>query len=302
MIASMRKSYNQSMHQRRFTVLPELYPFADHWFDYQGAAIHYVDEGRGTPVLMLHGNPSWSFLYRDVIKSVKDACRAVAPDYPGFGFSEHPQGYRYTPREHAAAMEALIDHLQLKRFVLVVQDWGGPIGLSIATKRPDDITGLVILNTWAWPSRGGMIFFSHLMGDALGRFLHRRFNFFAKKIVPASIARADRKTPEVLKAYTDPFPTPESRIGTWVFPREIRMNDGWLGQTENGLAKLRDKPVEFVWAMKDPAFGQEKFIARWQSYFPGAPVDRVADASHFIQEDAPDRVAAAVKRVLGRIR
>jgi haloalkane dehalogenase len=283
--------------QRRFEVSPELYPFEDHWFD----GVHYVDEGTGVPVVMFHGNPTWSFLYRDVIKGVSGECRAIAPDYPGFGFSEHPANYRYTAREHAAAMERLIDHLKLDRFVMVVHDWGGPIGMSIATKYPDRIAGLVILNTWAWPSHGKMLMFSHLMGDAFGRFLHRRFNFFAKTIVRATITSADRKTPEVLKAYTDPFPTPQSRIGTWVFPREIRVNNDWLGETERGLARLRDKPVEMLWAMKDPAFGREEVIARWQSYFADARVERVPEANHYIQEDAPDRVVAAIKRVLTRI-
>lgn len=286
---------------RPFEVSRELYPFADHWFEHNGASIHYVDEGRGVPVLMLHGNPTWSFLYRDIIKDVKDVCRAIVPDYPGFGMSGHPRNYSYTPREHAASIAALIDHLQLKRFLLVTQDWGGPIGFSIATKRVDSIAGLVILNTWAWPSHGSMIVFSHVMGDAFGRFLHRRFNFFAKKIVPGSIRNAARKTPEVLKAYTDPFPTPESRIGTWVFPKAIRTNNDWLGETERGLDRLRGKPAEMVWAMKDPAFGNEKTIARWQSHFPGAPVDRVPDAGHFIQEDAPERVAAAIRRVVRRL-
>lgn len=289
------------MHERPFQVSPELYPFADHWFDYHGAAIHYVDEGEGTPVLMLHGNPSWSFLYRDVIKGVKDVCRAIAPDYPGFGMSARPAGYRYTAREHAAVVEALIDNLRLPPFVLVVQDWGGPIGLSIAVKRPASIAGLVILNTWAWPSHGGMIFFSHAMGDAFGRWLHRRFNFFAKKIVPMSITTASRKTPEVLKAYTDPFPTPESRVGTWVFPREIRTNNEWLAETERGLAALRAKPIEMVWAMKDPAFAKKPMIEKWQSLLPGVPFERVEHAGHFIQEDAPDRVAAAIRRVLQRV-
>jgi haloalkane dehalogenase len=287
-------------HQRSFQVSRELYPFADHWFDYNGAAIHYVDEGRGLPVLMLHGNPTWSFLYRDIIKGVTGVCRAIAPDYPGFGFSEHPSGYGYTAREHAAAIEALIDHLNLPRFVLVVQDWGGPIGMSVAVKRPQQIAGLVILNTWAWPSRGKMILFSHLMGDALGRWVIRRFNFFAKGVVPGSISRKDHKTPEILKAYTDPFPTPESRIGTWVFPRQIRMNDAWLAETERGLERLRDKPVEMVFAMKDPAFGRESVIERWKSYFSNVTVERIPDANHYIQEDAPDRIVAAIKRVIER--
>jgi haloalkane dehalogenase len=287
-------------HQRPFQVSKELYPFADHWFDYKGAAIHYVDEGRGLPVLMLHGNPSWSFLYRNIIKGVTGFCRAIAPDYPGFGMSEHPEDYGYTPREHAAAIEALIDFLNLPRFVLVVQDWGGPIGMSIAVKRAQQIAGLVILNTWAWPSRGKMIIFSHLMGDALGRWVIRRFNFFAKGVVPGSISRKEHKTPEILKAYTDPFPTPESRIGTWVFPRQIRMNDAWLAETERGLERLRDKPVEMVFAMKDPAFGREAVIERWKSYFTNVTVERIPGANHYIQEDAPERIVAAIQRVIER--
>lgn len=289
-------------HQRPFEVSRQLYPFDDRWLDRNGASMHYIDVGSGTPVLMLHGNPTWSFLYRDVIKELTGVCRCIAPDYPGFGFSDHPPGYGYTPREHAVWIEALIDHLALKSFVLVVQDWGGPIGLSIAVKRPQDVAGLVILNTWAWPAKGGMVVFSHLMGDAFGRWLHRRYNFFARKIVPAGINRPERKTPEVLRAYTDPFPTPESRIGTWVFPRQIRMNQEWLADTERGLAKLRGKPVEFVWAMKDLAFAKRPIVEKWQRLFPEVPFDRVADASHYIQEDAPDRVAGAIRRVVAAVR
>ncbi len=287
-------------HERRFAVSRELYPFEDRWLDRDGVSMHYIGVGDGLPVLMLHGNPTWSFLYRDVITQVKDICRCIAPDYPGFGFSDHPPNYGYTPREHARWIEALIDHLHLERFVMVVQDWGGPIGLSIAANRPESIAGLVILNTWAWPSRGGMILFSHIMGDAFGRWLIRRHNFFARKIVPACISRPEKKTPEILKAYTDPFPTPDSRIGTWVFPRQIRMNSEWLGQTERGLARLHDKPVEFVWAMKDPAFAKKAIIEKWRRLFFDAPFDRVEDANHFIQEDAPDRVAVSIRRVVLR--
>src|SRR2546426_9493886 len=126
------------------------YPFADRWFERGGSALHYVDEGSGPPVLMLHGNPTWSFLYRNVIKQLGGAVRSIAPDYPGFGLSDHPPGYGYTPQEHAEWIHALIDDTGLKRFVLVLQDWGGPIGLSIAVERPEDVAGLVVLNTGAW--------------------------------------------------------------------------------------------------------------------------------------------------------
>lgn len=286
--------------RRPFSVSQDQYPFSDHWFERDDAAIHYVDEGSGTPVLMLHGNPTWSYLYRHVIKELVGTCRCIAPDYPGFGFSEHPPGYGYTPQEHAAWVTALIDHLRLDGFILVVQDWGGPIGLSVAVDRPESVAGMVILNTWCWPPDWHLWSFSCVMGGPLGKLLHLNRNFFARRMVPWGIARNDRKTPEVFKAYTDPFPTPQSRMGTYVFPRAIRKSATWLGSVEMKLPCLRGKPVEMVWAMKDPAFGKERYIQRWQGYFPDAAVDRVEDASHYLQEDCPDRVAAAVKRLLER--
>ena len=286
---------------RKFDVDPAEYPFADRWFERGGSALHYVDEGSGPPVLMLHGNPTWSFLYRNVIKQLGGACRAIAPDYPGFGLSDHPPGYGYTPQEHAEWIHALVDELGLKQFVLVVQDWGGPIGLSIAVERPDDVAGLVILNTWAWPPDRTGVVFSLIMGGPIGKYLHLRRNFFARRLVPSGIARAVRRTPAILKAYTDPFPTPASRTGTWVFPRAIRRSAAWLAEIERQLPRLRAKPVEFVWAMKDVAFGRERILGRWLSYFPGAPVDRLPEAKHYLQEDEPERVAAAVKRMVARI-
>ena len=284
--------------KRPFSVSREEYPFEDHWFERDGAAMHFVDEGEGTPVVLLHGNPTWSFLYRNVIKALGGACRTVAPDYPGFGFSDHPPGYGYTPQEHAGWVKALVSHLGLPPFILVIQDWGGPIGLSVAVEDPDRIAGLVIGNTWCWPPDTRAKVFSCLLGGPLGRFLHLRRNFFAKRIVPSGIARPERKPPEVLKAYTDPFPTPASRMGTYVFPGAIRQESTWLGSIEERLHVLGEKPVEMVWAMKDKAFGSEKYIDHWKGHFPDAPVERVADASHYLQEDCPENVAAAIRRVL----
>jgi len=184
---------------RKFEIDRAEYPFADRWLERGGSALHYLDEGSGPAVLMLHGNPTWSFLYRNVIKQLGGACRSIAPDYPGFGFSDHPPGYGYTPQEHAEWVRALIDAAGLERFVLVVQDWGGPIGLSIAVERPDAVVGLVILNTWAWPPDPRMAVFSLVMGGPIGKYLHLRRNFFARKIVPSGIARAERRTPAILR-------------------------------------------------------------------------------------------------------
>ena len=286
--------------RRPFDIDAELYPFEDHWMDIGGARFHYLDEGEGVPVLLLHGNPTWSFLYRDVITALRGEARLIAPDYPGFGMSAAPEDYGYTPAEHAAGVRTLVNHLGLEDLVIVVQDWGGPIGMDIATRNPGRVAGLTILNTWAWPADAFSTFFSVAMGGPWGPWLQQQRNFFATTLMGRSIRRPDRKRPEILAAYRAPFPTPESRRGTYVFPREIRTARAWLQGIEGKLGLLADKPVELVWAMKDPAFGREKVIARWHRHFPGAPVDRIEDAGHYLQEDAPDRVVAGIRRVLAR--
>lgn len=285
---------------RPFSVDASEYPFTSHWFEQNGARMHYLDEGTGPAVLLLHGNPTWSYLYRNVIKALRSEVRCIAPDYPGFGFSDHPTNYGYTPREHAQWVNALIDHLGLTQIILVCQDWGGPIGLSIATQRPQDFSSLVILNTWCWRPNLQSTFFSLLMGSRFpGRTLQMKKNFFAKTVVPRCIFHKERVAATLRKAYTDPFPTEASRIGTWVFPREIRRSADWLEEIESRLPRLRDKPATLVWAMKDPAFGKPWYLTRWQTIFPQAQTDILDDASHYLQEDRPDRIIAAIKTAGG---
>ena len=142
-----------------FTPSRELYPFDSRWFDSSVGVLHYVDEGEGRPLLLLHGNPTWSFLYRHLIRELRDGFRCIAVDYPGFGLSERPPGYAYTPAEHARVIGELVDSLQLDGFILMGHDWGGPIGTSLAAARAERIAGLVLGNTWFWPpDRRGRIF------------------------------------------------------------------------------------------------------------------------------------------------
>ncbi|MBI3596847.1 MAG: alpha/beta fold hydrolase [Nitrospirae bacterium] len=287
------------MPARKFSVDPNEYPFTSRWLERSGSRMHYIDEGTGTPVLLLHGNPTWSYLYRNIIKELRGEARLIVPDYPGFGFSDHPPGYGYTPAEHADWVNALIDHLKLKNIVLVVQDWGGPIGFSIATKRPKDFAGFVILNTWCWPPTFDAKIFSWIMGSRfLGRYIAIRKNFFVNKIVPGLIFHKEKITPALLKAYSDPFPTEASRQGVWVFPREIRYSSDWLAEIESKLHLLKDRPVAMIWAKKDAGLGKRKYINRWLSHFPHAKPDELEDASHYIQEDRPDRIVEAIRDVL----
>lgn len=286
------------MKQRPFEVDANEYPFQSRWFERRGSAMHYIDEGQGIPIVMCHGNPTWSYLYRHVIKMLAPHYRCIAYDLPGFGFSEHPAGYSYKPQEHAEWVEALLfEHLKLEKFILVVQDWGGPIGLSIATRHPDKIVGVVISSTWAWaPTAVGKIF-STLMGSRLGQYLILQRNFFATTLVSMMLGK--KASPAALKAYADPFPTPASRIGPAVFPVQIVAATPWLEEIKGRLDTLAKKPIEFVFGLKDLGT-RPADMAMWLSHYPEAGVQKVAEANHFTQEDCPQNYVVAIKWILAQ--
>ena len=162
----------------KFKVNKNLFPFKSNFIEVKkGVDVHYVDEGNGPVILMLHGNPTWSFLYRKMITALKIDFRLIAPDYPGFGLSPTPQNYDFLPSTQSEIIELFIQKLDLKDIIIVMQDWGGPIGLNFAAKYPHLIKGMVMGNTWAWPlKRIGQKIFSFIMGGTLGRWMARSFN------------------------------------------------------------------------------------------------------------------------------
>lgn len=287
------------MTNRPFNVDDSEYPFQSHWFERKGSRMHYVDEGQGVPVVMCHGNPTWSYLYRHIIKMLAPQYRCIAYDLPGFGFSDHPADYDYTPPEHAEWVEALLfEHLKLDKFILVVQDWGGPIGLSIATRYPEKVIGVVISSTFIGaPNAIGKIF-SAVMGSRLGQYLIYQHNLFAAKLVPMLLGK--KVSAATLKAYTDPFPTPESRKGTAVFPIQIVAAIPWLEGIENRLHAFSAKPIEFVFGLKDIGTRPADMTV-WLNHFPNAGVQKIAEASHFTQEDCPENYVVAVKRIMAKV-
>ncbi|KRE75685.1 alpha/beta fold hydrolase [Paenibacillus sp. Soil750] len=288
--------------QRPFDVDASEYPFRDHWMSYRDGMIHYVDEGHGPVILLLHGNPTWSYLYRNVIKELSGECRLIALDFPGLGMSRAPSDYGYTPKEHSEAVTEFIRRLDLKDFVLVVQDWGGPIGFNYAVRHHENLRGVVVMNTWAWPATlPAMKLFSFAIGGwPFGYWLQTRRNFFAKKIVPHGIYHSEKITDDLRKAYTDPFPTPKSRKPTWVFPRQIRKARPWLEEIEAKLPVLSNLPAQILWGMKDSAGFPPEEMAKWQGYLKLNETESLDDASHYVQEDRPDRVVASIRRVLER--
>jgi len=276
--------------------LPEsVFPFADRYLDADGARVHYVDEGEGPPLLMLHGNPTYSLLYRQIVDGLRDRFRCIAIDYPGFGLSTAPAGYGFTPAEHAAVVEHFVNELDLRDVTLMTQDWGGPIGFAVATRQPERFAAFVVGNTFAWPMNHklGARIFSGVLGGPVGGFLILRRNFFVEFILPRSLQRT-KLAPEVMEAYRGPFPTPESRRPLHVFPREIIGSTPFLAEVESGLTALRDRPALLVWPEKDPVFAAEE-RARWEGVFTDHRTVVLSGAGHYIQEDSPREIVDAIR-------
>ncbi|WP_163511109.1 alpha/beta fold hydrolase [Fodinicola acaciae] len=273
----------------------ELFPYESRFVDLGGHTVHYVDEGSGPALLLLHGNPTWSFDYREVIGALRDEFRCVALDYPGFGLSSAAPDYRYLPEEHAAVVVDFIDHLDLSDVTLVAHDWGGPIGLSAAQRRLDRFVRLVLANTWAWPVSGDLPIelASRLLGGPVGRELTRRFNVLVNAMVPAGHRRR-KPTAGEMAHYRGALGTYDRRHASAVLPRRITASHAFLAEVEAGLADLASLPALIVWGDADFAF-RAKERERWERTFADHRTVIVEGAGHFVQSDAPEEFAAAVR-------
>jgi haloalkane dehalogenase len=276
-----------------FAHLPD-YPFAPNGHDHDGLRMHYVDEGAGDPVLLLHGEPTWSFLWRRVIPRIVAAGgRAIAPDLLGFGRSDKPTdpGW-YTYDRHVASVAGLVDALDLRRLTLVVHDWGGPVGLRIAVEHGERVDRLVVLDTGIWagraPSETWLRFRAAVrhVGGALD----------IGRLVAAGTAHG--LADEVRAAYDAPFPTPESKTGALAFPELVptepeHPSAAAMNRVRDALRSWR-KPALVLWGAEDVVLPPQ-IAERLVELIPGAQGPQlVAGASHFVQEDAPEEVAAAI--------
>ena len=273
-----------------------LYPFASRFAEVEGARVHYLDEGTGPVLLMLHGNPTWSFLYRKLVVGLRDQFRCIAVDYPGFGLSTAPTGYGFTAAEHAKVVAGLVDQLGLDGITPIVQDWGGPIGMAMAVRHPDRFQAFIIGNTWAWPLTGNKTaerFSSLLGGERTGKVLVDRFNVFVNVFVRRGMRRRTPTEAE-MRMWRGPFPTRESRLPVLVFPREIVSATPLLREVEQGLGKIADKPALLLWADKDVAFRKPE-LERFQSIFFRSTTYMLRGAGHYWQDDAGEEAVLAIK-------
>ncbi len=278
-----------------FTPNQALYPFKSRWFDSSGGRMHYINEGLGAPILLCHGNPTWSFLYRHIVKRLRDRFRCVAIDYLGFGLSDRPETYGYTIAEHARTVGEFVDHLALTNFIVMGQDWGGPIGTAVAVERADRVRGLVLGNTWFWPATLPFALFSKIMSS---RLLQRRIieqNFFVERLMPRAMART--LTPEEMDHYRKVQPQPEARRGVAEMPKQILAARPLLERLSREVpARLGEKPTLLVWGMQDMGFRPRAILPRMRATFRDHVLVELLKAKHYIQEDAPDQIAEAIAK------
>jgi haloalkane dehalogenase len=271
------------------------YPFQPHYLELEAGRMHYVDEGQGDPVLMVHGTPTWSFLYRHLIKGLSSHYRVIAPDNLGFGLSDKPSGWSYRPQDHARNLTCLIEKLDLKGINLVVHDFGGPIGLSCAIEHPENVRRIVIFNTFLWSLRGDPAFErpSRMFNNAFGRFVYEQLNFSPEIMVRTAWGDKKKLTREIHRHYTRALPTSADRQGTWVFVQELLGSSDWYESLWDRRENIRAKPALILWGMKDIAF-KEKELARMESLFTDVRTVRFPAAGHFLQDEEGPRIVPLV--------
>lgn len=278
------------------------YPFESRWFGVDGGQMHYVDEGAGPVVLCLHGNPTWSFYWRRLVTALRGTHRVVVPDHIGCGLSDKPQDWPYRLEAHISNVERLVEHLDLRDVTLVVHDWGGAIGSGLAVRHPDRIANLVITNTAAWPSARMPTRIAMCRIPGLGALGVRGLNGFAgAAIFMASEAGLSANAKAGLLA---PYGSWADRIATLRFVEDIPMqashpSRATLQAVADGLKTLGTKPMRLVWGMKDWCF-TPMFLDEWIARFPEAKVTRLEACGHYVMEDAPEAVIAAVRELSPR--
>jgi pimeloyl-ACP methyl ester carboxylesterase len=276
------------------------FPFEPRYLEADGLRIHYVDEGPpdAPAILMLHGNPTWSYMYRRPIGALAErGHRCVAFDHMGFGRSEKPPRLgRYGLRAHIQNALAVLESLGLSDVLLVAHDWGGPIGLGAALERRDRFRGAVLMNTWAWELPSFLPpFLREFRTQGLGEILALAGNLLVESI-PGGMMRREAD-PLMMDAYRAPFPDYWSRVGALAFQRDIPltehdMSTPVIGSIHERLPEL-ELPVTFVWGMRDRVF-QPVFLDQWQELFPDGNVVELDDAGHYVVEDRPDAVTEAI--------
>lgn len=286
-------------------MVKELYPFNNNYLDLNSNRYHYVDEGQGDPVVMLHGNPTWSFYYRNLILALKDNHRTIVPDHMGCGLSDKPESYNYTFDQRAKDVEALLDHLDIKKNItLVVHDWGGMIGMLFATRFPERIKRIVVFNTAAFHLPNSKMFPWALRicrNTRFGAYIVRRFNAFCR-IAARVCVKVKPLSPEIKEAYLKPYDSWENRVAILRFVQDIplvKKDPGYdlITEIQDKLKLFSETPILICWGKKDFVFSYH-FLEEWIRYCPHAEVHRFPKSGHYILEDSHVKIIPLLKDFL----
>jgi haloalkane dehalogenase len=252
-------------------------------------------------LLFVHGTPTWSFEFRHLIKTLAPAYRCIAPDHFGFGLSDRPVDFAYTPEAHAAALDLFVERLKLERFTLIVHDYGGPTGLPLALQEPSRVERLILMNTWMWPfdDDRSMVRKAKLAGGSVGRLLYKYANASLRIITPSAYGDRSKLTPAIHRQYLEVFRDRDARVRVLhTLAKALLASRDHYASLWAKADRLRHLPTLIVWGMKDPAFQPDE-LARWQQLLPHAEICRLQSAGHWPHEEDPEAVRRAIEHFLG---
>jgi Predicted hydrolases or acyltransferases (alpha/beta hydrolase superfamily) len=281
-----------------------LYPFRSHFHNINGFRMHYVDEGRGDPILFVHGNPTWSFYWRNLIIPLRKNHRCLAIDHVGCGFSDMPneKKYPFTLQRRIDDLCEFVERLNMKNITLVAHDWGGAIGMGTACQLPERFSRFVLMNTGAFLSTRCPLRIRVCRTPILGRLAVQGLNAFSVAATKMAIYNRKNMTREVKAGLLAPYDNWQHRLGVYRFVQDIPLSSKHpsyetLLNLEKHLPIFRQKPISLLWGMHDWCFTPD-FLKRFLQFFPDAETHRFEDAAHYIVEDIPERVAATIEAFL----
>ncbi|MAT14717.1 MAG: alpha/beta hydrolase [Planctomyces sp.] len=278
------------------------YPFASHYFERDGHRLHYVDEGSGEVLVFVHGNPTWSFAWRNLIKDLSSNYRCIAIDHLGCGFSDKPQDYPYRLEDHIENLIALIEHLDLQQITFIAHDWGGAISMGAAGRRSERASRFVLCNTAAFRSQliPKSIHSIHMPG--FGAVAVRGFNAFVRYGLRWTTVDKSVMRPAVKAGYLAPYGNWHDRVAVLRFVQDIPLKPGHpsyetLKGVEQGLTQFKHAPMQFIWGAQDFCF-TTKFLDEFQKFFPNAQSTVFPDAGHYVFEDKPAEMIGIIRGFL----
>jgi pimeloyl-ACP methyl ester carboxylesterase len=279
-----------------------LYPFDSHFISLGPHQLHFLDEGAGQPLLFVHGNPTWSFYWRNLILGLRDRCRCIAVDHIGCGLSDKPANYDYTLAQRIDDLSQVVERLDLNRITLVAHDWGGAIGLGTVQKLKTRFSRIVLFNTGAFPPPFVPWRIAACRTPLLGTAAVRGLNAFARAALTMAVEKPERMTPDVRAGLLAPYDNWANRIAIDRFVRDIPFtprHPTWnvLASIESGLKSLADLPIQLIWGLRDWCFRPE-CLARFIEHWPHAEVHRLADCGHYVVEDAHERIIPLMHKFL----